>query len=136
MTPTLYLVLNAPGPDEIWFEGVLRWVVEGSPRAAGPSRRSARLAALDDTLRNHPQGPAWQARIRKVWTHTSAVRLLADTGLPSHTAFTREVVHRLVERFVPRLDPEADLSALLDRLALGEQDVALHAGGVAARVEG
>ena len=122
MSPTLYLALTAPGCDEIWFEGLLRWLVEGSPKASGPQRRNARLAALEAALREHPQGPEWQARIRRVWSHTSAVRLLADTGLPSHTAFGREVVHRLVERFVPRLDAEADLSALLDRLALSEQD--------------
>jgi site-specific recombinase len=122
MTPTLYLLLNAPGGDEAWFEGVLRWLVEGSPRAGDPTQRTARLAALTAVLREHPQGPEWQARIRNVWSHTSAVRLLADTGLPTHTAFLREVVHRMVERFVPRLDPEADLSALLERLALSEDD--------------
>jgi site-specific recombinase len=31
-------------------------------------------------------------------------------------------MHRVVERFVPRLDPEADLYALLDRLPLSEDD--------------
>jgi len=122
MTPTLYLLLKAPGCDEIWFEGLLRWLVAGSPRAGDHSRRTARLMALQAVLQEHPEGPAWKARIRAVWSHTSAVRLLADTGLPSHTAFLREVVHRLVERFVPRLDPEADLSALLDRLSLSRND--------------
>ncbi len=113
MTPTLYLALNAPGADEAWFEGVLRWLAEGPARD-----RDARLEALAAELREHPRGPEWRGRIRAVWTHTSAVRLLADTGLPAHTAFLREVLHRMVERFVPRLDPEADLSALLERLAL------------------
>ena len=122
MPPTLYLVLNAPGCDEAWFEGVLRWLVEGSPAAGGHSQRTGRLAALTAVLREHPDGPAWQARIRGVWSHTSAVRLLADTGLPAHTAFLREMLHRMVERFVPRLDPEADLSALLDRLDLTRDD--------------
>jgi site-specific recombinase len=118
MTPTLYLVLNAPGPDEAWFEGLLRWLVEGSPGAV----RTRRLLALNAVLREHPRGPEWRARIRMVWSHTSAVRLLADTGLPVHHAFMRELLHRLVERFVPRLDPEADLCALLDRLPMGEED--------------
>ena len=113
MNPTLQLILNAPGADEAWFEGVLRWLAQGPARALG-----ARLETLAAVLREHPQGPGWRARIRSVWSHTSAVRLLADTGLPAHTAFLREVVHRMVERFVPRLDPEADLSALLERLAL------------------
>jgi site-specific recombinase len=124
MTPTLYLLLNAPGGDETWFEGVLRWLVEGSPRESDPStnQRTERLEALNGVLRDDPLGPEWRARIRAVWSHTSAVRLLADTGLPSHTAFLREVLHRMVERFVPRLDPEADLSALLERLALTVDD--------------
>jgi len=122
MPPTLSLVLDAPGGDEAWFEGVLRWLVQGAPRAGDHSRRSTRLAALSEALRDDPRGPEWRARIRAVWSHTSAVRLLADTGLPSHTAFLREAVHRMVERFVPRLDPEADLSALLERLALSQAD--------------
>jgi len=122
MTPTLHLILNAPGGDETWFEGVLRWLVQGSPGAGEHSRRTERLAALNRVLDEHPRGPEWRARIRCVWSHTSAVRLLADTGLPAHTAFLRELVHRMVERFVPRLDPEADLSALLERLALDEDD--------------
>jgi site-specific recombinase len=123
MTPTLFLLLNASGTDEAWFEGVLRWLVDGSPRRAA-SRRTRRLLDLDAVLREHPMGPEWQARIRRVWSHTSAVRLLADTGLPVHTAFLREAAHRMVERFVPRLEPEADLSALLYRLALVEEDAA------------
>jgi site-specific recombinase len=122
LPPILYLLLNTEASDEVWFEGLLRWLVEGSPRAGDHSQRTARLATLNTALQDHPQGPDWRARIRKVWGHTSAVRLLADTGLSSHTAFLRELMHRVVERFVPRLDPEADLSALLDRLELSEDD--------------
>jgi site-specific recombinase len=122
LPPILYLVLNASGNDEAWFEGLLRWLVEGSPRAGDHSQRTARLAALNQVLTTHPQGADWRARIRRVWNHTSAVRLLADTGLSAHTTFFRELLHRVVERFVPRLDPEADLSALLDRLPLSEDD--------------
>jgi len=122
LPPTLFLVLSASGSDEAWFEGLLRWLLAGSPRAGDHSQRTARLAALNEALGTHPTGPEWRARIRRVWDHTSAVRLLADTGLAAHTAFLRELSHRVVERFVPRLDPEADLSALLDRLALSEDD--------------
>ena len=122
MTPTLYLLLNAPGSDELWFEGLLRWVLEASPRGGPRSERTRRLQALDRVLAEDPGGPGWRTRIRAVWGHTSAVRLLADTGLPAHTAFLREALHRLVERFVPRLDPEADLSALLHRVDLAERD--------------
>jgi site-specific recombinase len=124
MTPTLALLLNAPGSDEAWFEGTLRWLLEGSPRGGTRSERARRLRALNQALRDDPRGAGWRARIRRVWSHTSAVRLLADTGLPVHSAFLREALHRLVERFVPRLDPEADLSALLRRMPLTERDAA------------
>jgi site-specific recombinase len=112
MTPTLLLVLTAPGGDEAWFEGVLRWLVQVPARGRGQ-----RLLELNAALLEDPGGPGWRARIRSVWGHTSAVRMLTDTGLPAHSAFLREALHRVVERCVPRLDPEADLSALLDRLA-------------------
>lgn len=124
MTPTLFLLLNAPGSDEIWCEGLLRWLLEGSPRGGPRSERTRRLQALNRVLAEDPAGPGWRARIRAVWGHTSAVRLLADTGLPAHTAFLREALHRLVERCVPRLDAEADLSALLHRVDVAERDAA------------
>lgn len=122
MPPTLLLALQAGGADEAWFEGVLRWLVTGAPGAGAHSRRTAKLAELRQVLDTHPSGPVWRARIRKVWDHTSAVRLLADTGMGTHPAFLRELTHRVVEQVVPRLAPEADLSALLERLALSEDD--------------
>ncbi|MGA2081689.1 MAG: hypothetical protein ABSH53_13925 [Holophaga sp.] len=119
MTPSRQFLLNAPGGDQAWFEGLLRWVLEASPRGGGRSRRTARLRALNETLRDAPRRPAWRARIRNVWGHAGAVRLLADTGLPAHTAFLREDWHRLVERFVPSLDPEGDLSETFANLRRG-----------------
>ncbi len=121
MQPTLAFLLNAPGSDDVWVENLLRWVLEVPARGA-PSPRGQRLESLNGALLADPRGPQWRARIRNVWSHTSAVRLLADTGLPAHAAFLREGLHRVVERFVPRLDPEADLSGLLHRLDLTERD--------------
>jgi site-specific recombinase len=119
---SLQTLLNAAGGDEAWFEGLLRYLVAGSAPDGDHAQRTERLAALIHMLQEFPEGPQWQARIRTVWTHTSAVRLLADTGLPAHTAFGREAMERVVERFVPRLDPDADLSALLSRLDLTQGD--------------
>ncbi|HLO67857.1 MAG TPA: hypothetical protein VK188_12610 [Holophaga sp.] len=115
-------VLGAPGPDEAWLEGLLRWVLEASPSGGADSPRNRRLEELRSHLEDHPMAPAWRARIRQVLTHTSAVSLLADAGLPMHGAFLREALERLVDRLVPSLDPEADLAALLHRLPLEERD--------------
>ena len=121
-SPSLQSLLRAPGSDEAWFEGVLRYLLAASAVGGEGSPRAERLAALIHLLQEHPEGAGWKARIRAVWSDTSAVRLLADTGMPAHTAFGREAMDRVVERFVPRLDPEADLSAFLSRLDPTEED--------------
>ena len=118
---SLQALLHAPGSDEAWFEGLLRYLAAASPDG-GHALRTERLVALGHYLQETEEGGPWRARIRAVWSHTSAVRLLADTGMPAHTAFGREAMERMVERFVPCLDPEADLSALLNRLTLTEGD--------------
>ncbi len=115
-------VLTAPGADEAWFEGLLRWVMDGDPEGGLTSPRFRRLQELQEHLELRPSGPAWKARIQAVWGHTSAVGLLADAGLPMHGSFLREAMELLVDRFVPSLDPENDLSALLHRLELDESD--------------
>jgi len=115
-------VLAAPVPDEAWFEGLLRWVMDGDPEGGLTSVRFRRLQELQEHLELRPSGPEWKARIQAVWSHTSAVGLLADAGLPTHGSFLREAVELLVDRFVPSLDPENDLSALLHRLELDEAD--------------
>ena len=119
---SLQSLLHAPGSDEVWFEGLLRYLLAASPLDGERSPRAERLAALIHTLQEDPGGAAWKARIRAVWSEPSAVRLLADTGMPAHTAFGREAMERVVERLVPRLDAEADLSAFLNRLELTEAD--------------
>ena len=122
--PSLQTLLYAPVSDEAWFEGLLRYLAAASPLDGAASQRTERLAALIHMLRDDPGGEPWEDRIRSVWRHTSAVRLLADTGMPVHTAFGREAMERVVSRFVPRLDPEGDLSAYLNRLDLTEADAA------------
>lgn len=121
---SLQAILRAPGPDEAWFEGVLRHLKAASPAGGEASPRTERLAALIHMLQDDPDGPVWRDRIRAVWRHTSAVRLLADTGMPAHTAFGREAMERVVALIVPRLDPDGDLSAYLDRLELTAEDAA------------
>jgi site-specific recombinase len=102
------------------LEPLLRWLLDASPEdsADGGARRTARLRRLLEVLEaRNLAGPLAEA-----WNHTSAVRLLAETGLPDRTTLMGEGFLRLVDRIVPRLDPEGDLYALLDRLGLEEAD--------------
>jgi site-specific recombinase len=104
------------------LEPLLRWLLEASPEDSvdGEARRTARLRRLLAALEERGlTGPLAEA-----WNHTSAIRLLAETGLPDRTTLMGEGFLRLVDRIIPRLDPESDLYALLDRLDLDEADAA------------
>jgi site-specific recombinase len=102
------------------LEPLLRWLLKASPVHAldGEPRRTTRLRRLHAALTERGlMGPLSEA-----WNHTSAIRLLAETGLPNRTSLVGEGFLRVVDRIIPRLDPEGDLYALLDRLELDEAD--------------
>jgi site-specific recombinase len=105
----------APGLG--WLEAALRWLREEE----GPAR-TARLRALEEGLRRHPGGTDLRLRLAAAWSHASAVRLLAETGLPDRPTLLGEGFQRLLDRAVPRWDAEEDLYALLNRLDLEEAD--------------
>jgi site-specific recombinase len=110
--------LLSDGPPKL--EPLLRWLLEASPAASvdGEARRTARLRRLHAALAERGlTGPLTEA-----WNHTSAIRLLAETGLPDRTTLLGEGFLRVVDRIIPRLDPEGDLYALVDRLGLDEAD--------------
>lgn len=115
-----------PLRDRTWAESLAGWLLV--PDVLGRSRRTRRLALLVDALATDPRAPAARERIRRIAIHQSAVRLLAETGLPSRTSFAGEVARRLVDRVIPRLDPEQDLYALVGRFDLSESDAAWLAG--------
>ncbi len=102
------------------LEELIRWLLEASPAASedGDPRRTSRLRRLQTALASR----SLEGRLREAWTHASAVRLLAETGLPDRTTLLGEGFQRVVDRIIPRLDPEGDLYALLDRLDLDEAD--------------
>ncbi len=102
------------------LEALLRWLLEASPTPSedGEPRRTSRLRRLHAAL----TGRGLEGQLREAWTHASAVRLLAETGLPDRTTLLGEGFQRVVDRIIPRLDPEGDLYALLDRLGLDEAD--------------
>ncbi len=113
---------ECPG-DGAWLEGLARELLAVPARPGEPGcPRSAALAGLNEALEAHPRRAELETRIRAFWSHTSAVRLLAEMGLPDHASFPQEALQRLVDKLVPRLDHDADLYAWLDRLDLCEED--------------
>jgi len=125
---TLQALLDLPfqpdyGGDGPWLELLARHLlaVPAEPGASG-CPRTATLARLNEALAAHPRAAELEGRIRAFWSHASAVRLLAEMGLPDHTSFPREALQRLVDKIVPRLDHAADLYAWLDCLEVGEED--------------
>jgi site-specific recombinase len=112
-----------PGGWNSRLEELLRWLLEVPARPPGTaSPRTRALRELLGALREHPQAAAWSEGLREALAHASAVRLLAETGIPGQPGVLGEVLDRLVNRVVPRLDAEEDLFALLDRLELDDED--------------
>jgi len=117
--PRLDDLLQGDAPK---LEPLLRWLLEASPLDSvdGEARRSSRLKRLHAALSER----GLLGRLADEWNHASAIRLLAETGLPDRTSLVGEGFLRIVDRLIPRLDQEGDLYALLDRLALCEADAA------------
>ena len=111
-------------PGRRTFEELLHWLLEApATRIGAEIPRTRRLALLADALATHPRRVDLEAGIRGIWAHPSAVRLLAETGLPTHGTLVKETLERLVDGVVPRLEPEEDLYVLVARLPLNEPDV-------------
>jgi site-specific recombinase len=115
--PRLDALLSGASPR---LEPLLRWLLEASPMDSvdGEARRTSRLRRLHAALLER----GWPGALAEEWSHASAIRLLAETGLPDRTSLLGEGFLRVVDRLIPRLDPEGDLYALLDRLDLEEAD--------------
>ncbi|WP_306592051.1 hypothetical protein [Geothrix sp. 21YS21S-4] len=109
--PRLDQLMDGDAPE---LESLLRWLLEAPTHAA----RTARLRLLQAAA----ERKGAMNSLAEAWNHASAVRLLAETGLPDRTTLAGEGLLRIVDRVIPRLDPEGDLYALLDRLGLGEED--------------
>ena len=115
--------LAGPAQEQQWFEALLVWALEPDRLLRpGGARRTTRVELLGRVLDEHPRRDALTARMSAVWNRASAVRLLAEMGLPDRTTFFAEALQRLTDRFVPSLDGTDDLYALVERLGLGEDD--------------
>lgn len=105
------------------MEDLLQWL-RAAPPAGDPAPRTLRLRDLAQAMAVHPQASQLRARLAAAWHHASAIRLLAETGLPDRVTFLGEAVRKLVDGFVPRGEAAEDLHAILVRLRLTEADAA------------
>lgn len=116
-------LLRAPAGSGA-LEDLLQWLKAASPEMAdgAPSPRTLRLRRLAAALAHHPESAELEARVGAAWRHASAIRLLAETGLPDRSSFLGEAFRKIVDGFVPRGEPAEDLYAILVRLRLTESD--------------
>jgi site-specific recombinase len=70
----------------------------------------------------HPDRANLEKRLREMWQHESAARVLAEAGLPDEVDFLHELCSRLLRKIVPSEEIEGDLYALLDSLDLRGAD--------------
>ncbi|MEO8140375.1 MAG: hypothetical protein ABI742_12055 [Gemmatimonadota bacterium] len=112
-------------PGTRTLDELLRWLIDVTPvltGAEGP--RTRRLGLLLEVLEAHPRADRIRHKLHEVWSHPSAVRMLAETGLPEHVTLIRESLERLLDRLVPRLEAANDLSVTVSHLPLTEIDAA------------
>jgi len=108
---------GADAGDHVWLHDVLDWIISTPVQA-----RTERLSLLTDTLQRHPEHQQLEQRLRDMWQHESAARVLAEAGLPDEVVFLHELTSRLLRYVIPTEESEGDLYALLDSLDLSEAD--------------
>ena len=122
LTTLLGSLLDA-GTGAAAIEDLLHWLKAASPEGEnGPPLRTLRLRALAEAISAHPESPRIRERLGSAWRHASAVRLLAETGLPVRSTFLGEALRKVVDSLVPRGEEAEDLHAMLGHLRLREAD--------------
>lgn len=111
-----------PGGSAFWLERLLVWLKAAPVSPLGQSPRTARLHLLLDSIAEHPQRDVLVERLHDAWSNPTIIRLLAETGLPSQLSISREVMHRIANRLLPRYRTPDNLPDLLFRLDLTETD--------------
>ncbi|TFG47503.1 MAG: hypothetical protein E4H38_08035, partial [Gemmatimonadales bacterium] len=111
------------------LERVLAWLLDASPATEGfEIPRNRRLAILAQVLAEHPSAPGLKKQLQETWRRGLTIRFLAETGLPANVTPGRETIDRLVDRVVPRLEPEHDFSTVLGHLRLSDADATWISG--------
>lgn len=120
--PGLGAATGADGPRVM--AAVVRWLREASTRpwSDGEPPRTYRLRRALSALSHDPARAATREALGALRGRASAVRLLAETGLPDHPSLWKEAFRRASDRFLPRAEGTDDLYALLSRLPVTEAD--------------
>lgn len=109
-------------PSARAMEALLRWLLRAPPETGPVDRRAARLSSLAAAVAAHSRTDRLRIKLGEIWAHRSAVRLLAETGLPIHGTLIKEATERAVDRLVPRFESDADLYLMISRLPLTDTD--------------
>ncbi len=122
-TRLLDQLLADPGTRTL--EELLRWLIDATPVTTGLEiPRTRRLTRLAEMLDAHPRADRIRHKLHEVWCHPSAVRMLAETGLPTHGTLIKESLERITDRLVPHLEASNDLAVMISHLPLEQADAA------------
>ena len=113
--PALDILLTQARPDQsliervAWAQDLLAWMRRDVP--------ATRLRLFFQILERQPEAHKKVAQtLRSIVRDTEALDLFADTGLPSGTGFTWELLSRLVSGVLPEPPDTRDLADIIDRL--------------------
>ncbi len=124
-----HAIPDAPLTSKLdWIEYLFRWL-----RISGPipssimnrreNIRSAKLRLFLLILREHPEKrKAVGAILRSLLNETSGLLLFVDVGLPSEAGFVSEAAERILKRTLPQPPRERELSELVSRLFVSDED--------------
>lgn len=103
-----------------WIETLADWVLRGPALRGRDKTDPPATQRLRLLLRSFEEVPAAAvvvgAAFRSVLGETSALRLLAGTGLPGHHGFLAETFSRLAKRILPAPRRDEDLADLAPRM--------------------
>lgn len=111
-------------PGNSALEDLLQWLKAPSPEAVDGQLppRTLRLRKLVGAFRAHPAAAELERALGAALRQASAIRLLAETGLPDRSTFFGEALRKVVDGLVPRGEASEDLYAIFARLRFTESD--------------
>lgn len=109
--------------DARWLTNLLNWIRDAGTEPQGSViPRTRRLAVLAEAIDVHPRAGVIRATLAGACEHHSAVRMIAELGLPDSPSLIQEAFRRIEDALVPGLHGEDDLFYLLVHLGLTEAD--------------
>ena len=121
--PSRFAALDPSRPVET-VAALARWLREAPVRAV-PGRepeRTERLRSLLSQLREDSSLSGAREAVGALLSLPSAVRLLAETGLPDFPSLGKEALHRVADRFLPPPHDAGDLHTIFAAVQVTEED--------------